>query len=1092
MRLTTVSTTLFAIAYGLVGWLALQVTIPPDYVSALFPPAGMALAFILVAGPRAAWGVFFGSLVVQLLATLQVGASPLSWSLLPPALGAALQALAGAALMKRLVGAQSTLDTPRDIAIFIGVVAPIACLISASVAIPTLFAAGIIGPEAVFFSWANWWLGDTLGVLLATPLMLAFLGLPRSAWRARRAPLTVTLVTALVLTGLVFNEVRKTEALRLHNQYEREATTLASSIERRLASQLDLLYALERFATLSLGFSRDDFRAFTRDMLDRYEGTQNYTWNPLVPDEDRHSFETNIRFVYDPQFQIRDRLATTPPQLVAAQPAPEYLPILFVEPLAGNEAVIGLNPLSIPAAKIAIERSRSNGEPVASAPFVLTQETGEQIGVVVYQAIRQARGGDAATVGMVSTALRMDDLLASALDRGAEMHTVEHCLVDLSAQRSMRLSGATDCETLIWDDRTRFSSTHPITFAGREWELRLRATEAFTREHASLTGWTVVMIGLFTTSVLVAFLLMTTGHSRRIQRLVELRTAELAATTNDLQRQKEALNRAQSIARMGSLEIDPSTAMVSCSDGLRQLLTLPTSASFSLELLLHAIHEDDRRELRRAVIRLQESPEPIALDCRTIGNHVRTVHFVFDSEWHYGASILVRATAQDVTVAREREREIQLLAHFDPLTGLPNRTQWMQKANNALNNAKRRHDSLAVLFLDLDRFKTINDSLGHHVGDQLLCEVAALLDSQLRDEDVLARLGGDEFVILLPRIQHPGDAAAVARKLLAALDKPIEISGHELRLSVSIGIAQYPTDGGDVNTLLKHADTAMYGAKSAGRDNFQFFIAEMNERAIERLKLESGIRRAIEANQLVLHYQPQVEGSSRRLAGVEALVRWHHPELGMVGPDRFIPVAEDTGLIAPLGEWVLRKACEQQVRWRHARQDDLQVAVNISALQFRRPDFIESVKRIIAETGANPNLIELEITESALTQTTEELIAKLNELVATGITLALDDFGTGYSSLAILKKLPIGRLKLDKSFVQDLPGDAEDAAIASAALSIARDLSIEVVAEGVETEEQRSYLLERGCHIMQGYLFARPLAVEAFDQSFPPDRRLAP
>ena len=1088
----TASTLLFALAYAAVGWAALQVTIPPDYVSALFPPAGMALAFVLMGGARAAWGVLLGSLLVQVLATLQVGASPLSWALLPPALGAALQALAGAALIRRCIGTQTALDTPRDIAMFIGFVAPVGCLINASISIPTLMLVGIISLEAAWFSWVNWWLGDTLGVMLATPLILAFLGTPRDAWRERRIPLSLTLVTALLLTGLAFNEVRKTETLRAQNQYDREAAGLAGGIERRLESQLDLLFALERFATLSLGFSRDDFSAFTERLLQRYEGTQNYTWNPLVTGQERRNFEANVRFLYYPWFHIQDRILTNPPGLVPAEQAPEYLPILFVEPRAGNETVIGLNPLSIPAARKAIERTRATGAPAATAPFKLTQETGEQIGVVIYQAIQQTRFGDDEPVGLVSTALRIDDLLASVLTSADETRAVEHCLFDVSGSDPTRLSGPPGCETQTWPAADPFASIRSITFAGRDWQIGLRATPAFMQEHTTRTGWAVVMIGLITTSVLVAFLLMTTGHTRRIQRLVELRTSELAETTRSLERQKEALNRAQNIARMGSLEIDAGSGMVSCSDGLRQLLALPSAANFPLESLLNAIHEDDRDKLRQTMLRLEENPDPVALDCRTVDSHSRTVHFVFDSEWHYGAAVLVRATVQDVTLAREREREIRLLAHYDALTGLPNRTHWMQKANTALNNARRRRDSLAVLFLDLDRFKTINDSLGHHVGDQLLCEVASQLGAQLRDEDVLARLGGDEFVILLPIIQHPGDAAAVARKLLAVLDKPIDISGHELRLSVSIGIAVHPADGEDIDTLLKHADTAMYGAKNAGRDNFQFFIAEMNERAIERLKLESGIRRAIEAGELLLHYQPQFDGGSRRLVGVEALVRWSHPELGMVGPDRFIPVAEDTGLIAPLGEWVLRKACEQQVRWRHARQEDLQVAINISPLQFRRPDFIDNVKRIIAETGANPRCIELEITESALTQTTEELVTKLNELVTTGVTLALDDFGTGYSSLTILKKLPIGRLKLDKSFVQDLPGDAEDAAIASAALSIARDLSMEVVAEGVETEAQRAYLLERGCHIMQGYLFARPLTVEAFDAAFPAARRAGP
>lgn len=1074
----------FSLAYGLVGWLALQVTIPPDYVSALFPPAGMALALVLIAGPRAAWGVFVGSLLVQILATLQAGASIMNWSLLPPALGAMLQALAGAAILKRFAGQAPTLDTPREISAFLFLAAPIGCLINASIAVPTLMLAGIISPEAGWPSWVNWWLGDTLGVMLATPIMLAFFGRPKDVWRRRRLAISITLVAAVVLTGSVFNEVQKSEQLRIQNQYERESLIIAGNIERRLATQLDLLFALERFATLKHEFSQHDFSAITLDMLQRYDGTQNYTWNPLVLDAKRQDFEASIRRL-DPDFTISDRVDGASPALQSARQATAYLPILFVEPMAGNAAVVGLNPLSIPASRQAIAQSQASGTPVASEPFTLTQETGDQKGIVVYQAIHRTTAVGLDFVGMVSTALRMDDLLASALNREEAEDGLEFCLVDRSTAAPVRLSGTIDCEQTGWHENNPFASTHPISFAGRDWEIRLRASHTFAERHASLSPWTVIMIGLLTSAVAVAFLLITTGHNRRIHHLVEQRTAELAETTRHLERQTDALNRAQRIARMGSLEINPTNGMVSCSDGLRQLLTLPTPERFGLDTFLFAIHEEDRPELQRVVLELQEGRGPIALDCRTLGTQSRTVHFVFESEWQFGMPILLRATVQDVTVAREREREIQLLAHFDPLTGLANRTQWLQKANHALNNARRRNDLLAVLFLDLDRFKTINDSLGHHVGDQILCRTAELIGDQLRDDDVLARLGGDEFVILLPRIQHPADAASVARKLLDALDTPILISGHELRLSVSIGIAQYPADGNDVDTLLRHADTAMYGAKGAGRDNFQFFVAEMNERAIERLKLENGIRRSIDAEELVLHYQPQFDGATGRLIGVEALVRWHHPELGLVGPNRFIPVAEDTGMIAPLGNWVLRKACEQQVRWQQTRLEPLQVAINISPLQFRRTDFIDNVKRIIRETGADPKLIELEITESALTQTTTELVTKLDELVATGVTLALDDFGTGYSSLSILKKLPIGRLKLDKSFVEDLPGDPEDAAIASAALSIARDLSMEVVAEGVETEAQCAYLLEKGCHIMQGYLFSQALTVEAFEARFP-------
>ncbi|MHB1372868.1 MAG: putative bifunctional diguanylate cyclase/phosphodiesterase, partial [Thauera sp.] len=440
----------------------------------------------------------------------------------------------------------------------------------------------------------------------------------------------------------------------------------------------------------------------------------------------------------------------------------------------------------------------------------------------------------------------------------------------------------------------------------------------------------------------------------------------------------------------------------------------------------------------------------------------------------------IRGTAQDVTSAREAEAKIQFLARYDTLTGLPNRSAWQEQARIALCSAARHADIFAILFLDLDNFKTVNDSLGHPAGDRLLAMVAGRLSKCVRDEDLLARLGGDEFVALLSRLSNVEEAALVADRMLAALAEPLTIDGHELHLSASIGIALFPGDGAEVDTLLKHADTAMYGAKEAGRHTYRFFVPEMNARATQRLQMENDLRRALERNELVLYYQPQIEAATGRPYGCEALVRWIHPQRGMVPPDHFIPLAEETGLIAPLGEWVLREACRQQVHWRAAGLPDLIVAVNISALQFRKRDFVPMVARMLEETGADPACLELEITESALMAPDEDLHARLQDLVDLGLTLALDDFGTGYSSLSYLKRLPIARLKIDRSFVDDLPGNAEDAAVTAAALSLGRDLGMEVVAEGVETPEQRQYLAERGCHAMQGYLFSRPLTVEAF------------
>jgi EAL domain-containing protein (putative c-di-GMP-specific phosphodiesterase class I) len=308
----------------------------------------------------------------------------------------------------------------------------------------------------------------------------------------------------------------------------------------------------------------------------------------------------------------------------------------------------------------------------------------------------------------------------------------------------------------------------------------------------------------------------------------------------------------------------------------------------------------------------------------------------------------------------------------------------------------------------------------------------------------------------------------------------VRIDEHELRPSVSIGIATYPEDGNTIDILLKHADTAMYGAKAAGRNNFQFFVAEMNQRANERLQLESALRRALDDQQLSLHYQAQIDTASGQVVGCEALLRWHHPQRGMVAPDTFIPVAEDSGMIVPIGDWVLREACRQQAEWRNQGLGGLTLAINISAIQFQRESFPETVQSILAETGADPTAIELEITESALMQPGPVLSARLQKLVDLGLTLALDDFGTGYSCLAYLKRLPLSRIKIDRSFVTDLPGNTEDAAVVSAALSLARDLGMGVVAEGVETAAQRAFLVERQCTLMQGYLFSKALDAASF------------
>ncbi|MBT9520290.1 MAG: EAL domain-containing protein [Dechloromonas sp.] len=429
----------------------------------------------------------------------------------------------------------------------------------------------------------------------------------------------------------------------------------------------------------------------------------------------------------------------------------------------------------------------------------------------------------------------------------------------------------------------------------------------------------------------------------------------------------------------------------------------------------------------------------------------------------------------DITERKQSEERMRHIAQHDALTGLPNRMALLMRLAQLLPEARRHGWKIAMMFLDLDRFKIINDTLGHQVGDELLREVACRLSAVVRETDFVARLGGDEFVIILPGISSAADAAVVAGKAIGALSSAIEANGHELHTSPSIGISVFPDDGPDGDTILKNADTAMYHAKAAGRNNFQFFATEMNLITSERLSIEHKLRHAIARNELVLCFQPQFLAGDGEPTGVEALLRWHHPTEGLISPARFIPVAEETGIIVEIGEWVLATACREMKRWIDAGLKPMRMAVNVSARQLRRRDFSETVANALTLSGLPAELLELEITESSVMENPQEAILILERLGRMGVTLAIDDFGTGYSSLAYLKLFPIDHLKIDRSFVADIETDLNDRAIAFGTIALAHSLGLKVIAEGVETEDQLELLRTNGCDEVQGFLMSKPL-----------------
>ncbi|MFZ6648098.1 EAL domain-containing protein [Undibacterium sp. TJN25] len=456
-----------------------------------------------------------------------------------------------------------------------------------------------------------------------------------------------------------------------------------------------------------------------------------------------------------------------------------------------------------------------------------------------------------------------------------------------------------------------------------------------------------------------------------------------------------------------------------------------------------------------------------------------TVSLVYDRN---GKPVYAVSAIEDITNRKKIEWDLLHLANHDSLTGLPNRLLIQDRLSQAIAHAHRKGTQTGVILIDIDRFKNINDSLGHGIGDLIIVEIGRRLSFIMKGDNAVGRLGGDEFVVMLSDLASGDMLAATAQNILDALSQPMAIYEHEFFLTGSLGLSVYPKDGADSQTLLKNADTAMYRAKDAGGNNMQFYAHEMNARALARFTTEGGLRRSLERDEFVLHYQPQIDVLSGRVVGMEALLRWQPLDKPAVAPAEFIPIAEETGLIVPIGEWVLRAACRQTVLWQEQGFAPLRVAVNLSARQFKQKNIVELVNRVLEETGCRPEWLELEITESVVMEDPQSATDTLQELSDMGVHLSIDDFGTGYSSLSYLKRFPIDTLKIDQSFVRDISTDADDAAIARAVIALAHSMRLEVVAEGVETIEQLEYLRAQGCDLMQGYYFSRPLPPEDIEK----------
>ncbi len=922
----------------------------------------------------------------------------------------------------------------------------------------------------------------------------------------RRLSLSLTLAAALTLGG----GLAVSGALFLgvsHLEYDNMALAFAQRSDERVAAvrqgvnqAVELLTVTNQLFARGEPVSREGFRDFTAALLERHRYIQAFNFHRSVPGEARASVEAELQ-------RIRPGTVFTELTSAGLKPAPlraRYHIVDYIEPIAGNERAFGLNITENLQVMSALEIARGEGRAAATDLFQLAQDPRRQPAFELIMPVLDRQGvlaGDTAVV------IRGPELVRASL-AGAGLLDSRDIFVSVYAgertgpEALLFSTGDTRKQPESW--LTGFvASVHTghsvdvLRIAGKPWRIEVAAApRPFLPDHMASTA--LLVGGILMTLMGTAFVQASGQRARKVQQLVRQRTADLRRTNRRLVEDMAARERAERALQQSEQRFRQLVSMSSdwYWEQDRELrFTMVTGgftekAGVAVESLLGKTRWEYvpallDSEPGRAHIAQVRAHEPFAnLEYQIIDQHGHTRWFcvhgqpVFDDG---GALLGYRGTGSDITERKLTEQRVHHVAQHDVLTGLPNRSLLQDRLGQAIAYANRSGRPMWVMLIDLDRFKFVNDSMGHKAGDVLLMTVAARLSGSLRDTDTVARLSGDEFVVILSEQHDAPLSPDIVQRVMDSVAQPVMLGPKEFFVTCSIGVAVYPSEGTPADSLIEHADIAMYRAKKLGRNNFQFYTPAMNEESMERVRIESALRNALERNEFVLHYQPQVDLKTGKIVGMEALIRWKHPELGMVPPIRFIGIAEETGLIVQIGAWVMRTACAQNKTWQDAGLGKLRVAVNLSARQFGAPDLIAGLESVLADTMLDPDCLEIELTESLFMSDVTPAVELLHRIKSLGVNLSIDDFGTGFSSLSYLSRFPIDVLKIDRSFVADITSDANDAAIVTSIIGLAHNLKLAVIAEGVETLEQLDYLRSHGCDEIQGYFFSKPLPADEFE-----------
>lgn len=1078
-----------AFIYFASGVLGLQLAVPPGYATAIFPAAGVGLAAVLLGGNAYLISVWLGSFVINNWLSLQHASPSISGFMIAAliASGSALQAWAGASVIRKLLGERwRQLDHEADILKFLGVNGAVICMISATIGTLTLWAFGAVALDQTVFNWWNWWVGDTIGVLLITPLLLAFFLRKDALWKMRARWVVIpTLVAALAIVT-VFFYTSQAETAKLKASIAEQGEFISHRITNEVTSYSEVVTALKSFIAVSPMLGVDQFEAFASGNFVNHPYLHALSWNPYLPQAERSRFEYETASVLSmPDYRVMERDASG--KLVPALQRDSYVPVKYIYPFNNNKAAFGFDIASNNVRKTAIDTAIANKGITLTAPIKLVQESGSSIGLLLLDPIFKkgdAPSGENSLDGFAVAVFRVEELfravLPSVLPEGLNI-SLRDTRVDADQQVLFQMEQP---DSSFLKD---FGWSRKLQVGGREWQLMVIPTEKYIETHRTLVPWLILLVGLTLTSFLQAILLLFTGRSSAIQRLVDAKTAELASELNERKKAEEELRLAHTIYQVsseGMMVCDANNIILAVNPALTTLTGYSAEEIIGQDprVLSSGREGDEFYQEMWHVINTSGQWQGEIWNRKKNGEHFAewlTINTLYSDD---GAVYRRIALFSDITAKKNADALILKQANYDLLTGLPNRRLFTDRLEREVIQAQRNSTRFALFFIDLDYFKEINDTLGHHVGDDLLIKASERIEQCVRESDTVARLGGDEFTVILSQLHDISNAGKIAQNIIDTLVQPFQLGDEQVYISGSVGVTFYPEDADTTSGLLQNADQAMYAAKHQGRNCFSFFTPSMQTAAINKMRLARDLRDALSEKQLEVHYQPIVELSTGHIHKAEALMRWRHPEHGYISPATFIPIAEETGVIHEIGEWIFQQAVYEVVRLREIGHRDFQISVNKSPVQFKMRDGThDHWEDYLSSHNVSGSAIVVEITEGLLLHAEQSTKDQLLHMRDMGTQVAIDDFGTGYSALSYLQKFDIDYLKIDQSFTRNLVVGDDSVALCEAIVMMAHKLGLKVIAEGIETEQQREILQVMGCDYGQGYLFSRPLPVEAFE-----------